>query len=284
MVTARGVGITIEHDTAFHRVRITDNDGIRMMRFERNRQSSMYLDDPFETDIEYVGYLHLPLAICPEPTRALLIGLGGGSLAKRMWRDYPQLHVDVVEIDAEIIEVARAYFAVPDDPRLELHCQDGRHFVRFAPDLYDLVIIDAFDDDRIPLPLVTEEFLLDVRDCLKPGGVIAYNFIGSIYGQHSKPFRSLHRTLGNIWRRRWVFPLGYGEDPTDKSRNIAVMATDTDLSAEEMQERIASRVDGRVSVPKFDRFGEDMYLGPIRTGDVPILTERPARRPSSRKR
>ena len=59
----------------------------------------MRLDDPFETDLSYVAYLHLPLAVKPDASSALLIGLGGGMLAKRMWRDYPGMHIDAVEVD-----------------------------------------------------------------------------------------------------------------------------------------------------------------------------------------
>jgi spermidine synthase len=267
-----------EFDSAYHRLRVTDNAGIRMLRFERNRQSSMYLDDPFETDMEYPGYLHLTLAVQPEPERALVIGLGGGSVVKRMWRDYPRLSLDVVEIDDEVVEVAREFFALPVDPRIRVYVEDGRDFVRFAPDVYDIIVVDAFDDDHVPRPLLTDEFMRECRDCLGAGGVLAYNVIGSVYGAHSKPFRSLYRTASNVWNNVWVFPIGFSDDVTDKTRNIVMLASDVALTEDDLLDRIATRVDGRVTVPKFDRFGEDLYQGRIRSGDVPLILEWPTGR------
>jgi spermidine synthase len=273
-----------EHDTPYHRVRVTDNDGVRLLKFERNQQSSMRLDDPFETDIEYVGYLHLTLAVTPHAARALAIGLGGGSVVKRMWRDYPEIAIDVVEIDSDVIEIAREFFALPSDPRIRVFAEDGRGFVRLAPAVYDIVIVDAFDDDRVPRPLTSEEFMRDVRACLSEDGVIAYNYIGSIYGPRSKPFRSLYRTLANTWSHIWVFPLELSRDATDVSRNVIVLASDAVLSDDELLDRIATRVGGRVTVPRFERFGEDLYRGTIRSGDVPLIVDTPNGRQRRRKR
>lgn len=262
-----------EINTPFHMLRITDNDGVRLLRFERNRQSSMYIDDPFETDFEYPGYLHLPMAIRPDASRTLIMGLGGGTVVKRMWRDYPEMHIDTVEIDKGVVDVAREYFALPEDERVEIYVDDGRNFLATSNETYDVVIVDAFDDDRMPRDLTTEEFLRSVRDHLEDDGVIAYNCIGAVYGPRSKPFRSLYRTAANIWRRLWVFPIGISDDATDKTRNIILIATDAKLSTDELLQRIASRVDGLVTVPKFERFGEDLYRQRIRAGDVPLLVD-----------
>lgn len=262
-----------EFDSPYHRLRVTDDNGVRLLTFERNQQSSMRLDDPFETDIEYVGYLHLTLAVVPEPRTVLVIGLGGGSLVKRMWRDYAPVHVDAVELDPEVVEIARGLFALPDDERIRVVVGDGRTFVEACTQTYDLIIVDAFDDDRIPRPLTTEEFMRACRDLLSPGGAIAYNVIGSVYGPHSKHFRSLHRTARNVWRTIWSFPVGIAEDARDQTRNIVMIASDTELTVDEMLERIASRVDGRVTVPGFERFAEDLYRGSVRSGDVPLLLD-----------
>lgn len=266
------------HTSAHHRLHVTDRDGVRTLRFERHQQSSMRLDDPFATDIEYVGYLHLTLAIAPDPARALVIGLGGGTLVKQLWRDHPALHIDAVEIDAEVAAIAREFFALPDDPRISVHVTDGRAFLDASSDAFDIVVIDAYDDDHIPRPLVTEEFMRAVYAHLTPGGVLTYNVIGTIAGSQSKPLRSLHRTASNVWRRVWLFRVDAAVPGEQRPENVILLASDADLSDEVMLERIASRVGGSVSVPGFERFGEQLYRGPLRTGDVPILTDPPSRR------
>ncbi len=264
-----------EHQSAYHRLRVTEQLGVRSLGFERNQQSSMHVDDPFESDIEYVGYMHITLAVAPDAARTLMLGLGGGSVVKRMWRDYPAMHLDVVELDPEVVEVARAYFALPDDPRISVVVDDGRAFVERATGPYDIIIIDAFDDDHVPRPLTTDEFLRRCRDLLSPGGVIAYNLIGAVRGDLSKPFRSLHRTASNIWRTVWTFTVGSAEDAA-LTGNVVMLATDAELSQDAFLERIGNRVGGLVTVPAYERFAENLYTGPIRSGDVPIIADAPA--------
>lgn len=267
-----------ETDSAYHRLKVTDNEGVRLLQFERNRQSSMRLDDPFETDFEYPGYLHITYAIAPHALDTLIIGLGGGMVVKRMWRDYAPMRVDVVELDPEVVAIARAYFALPSDPRIRVFVDDGRRFVDNCDESYDIVILDAFDDDSIPRPLLTEECMRSVAALLNPGGVVAWNIIGAVYGGQSKLFRSVYRTARNVWRNVWVFPVGFADDVTDRTRNIIMLASDVDLSEDELCDRIADRVGGRVTVPKFDRLCEDLYQGRVRSGDVGMLLDERRRR------
>jgi spermidine synthase len=270
-----------EHTSPYHRIRVTDNDGVRLLKFERNQQSSMRLDDPFESDIEYVRYFNLALAIQPEIRRVLVVGLGGGSVVKQMWRDYPEMHFDAVEIDPEVADVAYELFGLPRDDRIRVIVSDGREFIRTHTDVYDLIIVDAFDDDRIPPHLLTEEFLRELRDHLTQDGVVAYNVIGSVHGDHSKPFRSFYRTLSNVWRDVRLFAVDYsasGPIILAFGGNIILLASDIELTADEMLARVAKRVDGRVALKGFGLLGKDLYRGQVRTGDVPLLTDPPNRR------
>jgi spermidine synthase len=261
------------HTSPYHDIHVEDIGYLRVLRFERNRQSSMYLDAPFDTDFEYPAYLHTPLALKPDATRTLIIGLGGGSVVKRMWRDYPGMHIDVVELDPEIVEVAHRFFEVPRDERIRVITGDGRAYMESCTETYDIVIVDAFDEDRVPRPLTTEEFLRLVRDRLARDGVVAYNFIGAPAGDHSKPFRSLYRTMGNVWRNVWVFMTDEGL--LTEGANLILLGSDADVSADELRTRLADRVGGVVTVPAFERFGEDLYTRGIPTGDVPIITDPP---------
>ena len=268
------------HTSPYHDIHVEDIGYLRVLRFERNRQSSMYLDAPFDTDFEYPAYLHTPLALVPEATRTLVIGLGGGSVVKRMWRDYPRMSIDVVELDPEIVEVAHRYFELPRDQRIRVFVGDGRAFLETCADTYDIVIVDAFDEDRVPRPLTTEEFLRLARDRLSPTGVVAYNFIGAPSGDHSKPFRSLYKTMSNVWRQVRVFMTDEGL--LTEGANLILLGSDAKVSDEVLRSRIAERVGGMVTVPAFERFGEDLYTRGIPTGDVPIITDPP--RGKSRRR
>ena len=76
----------------------------------------MYKDDPFATRFTYTDYLSLGLAYRPEAKRILFVGLGGGSSPKRMWRDFPDLRLQVVELDPDVVQTAYRWFALPRDP------------------------------------------------------------------------------------------------------------------------------------------------------------------------
>lgn len=263
----------------FHRLTVTEEDNLRVLRFERNPQSSMFIDDPFETDIEYVGYFHAALAIKPDIRRVLAVGLGGGSVVKRMWRDYPHMTIDAVEIDPAVHRVAREYFALPDDERISVTLGDGRAFLETSDGTWDLIVVDAFDDFEIPRPLTTEEFIRTARERLNADGVVAYNVIGRVTGDKSRYFRSLYRTARNVFADVWVFvvtpnaPLVLTED-----RNIVMLCTDSRVSAEELVGRIRDRVGGIVSIGGFEAFADDLHLAPIRGGDVPFILDEPPRR------
>ncbi len=273
-----------DHSSAYHHIHVDDDGGSRVLRFEHNHQSSMRLDDPFATDILYIAYLHLTLAVAPLATRTLVIGLGGGSVVKQMWRDYPGMRLDVVEIDPEIVEVARRYFALPDDERIRVIVGDGREFVRMASGTYDIVIVDAFDDDHVPRPLLSEDFMRDVRDRLAPGGVVAWNVLGYLSGPRSRPFRSLHRTAENVFRNVWTFPVGTWDDLVEVEHNIVVLGSDAEVSDDELIERIIDGAGGVVRSAGFDLLADEMYRGRVRGGDVPLIVESPRRERGRRRR
>jgi len=229
----------------------------------------MYMDAPFETDFDYPGYLHLTVAIAPEAQRVLVIGLGGATVVKRMWRDYPWMHIDAVELEPRIAEVARTHFALPADERIAVHISEGRAFLAACDSEYDIVIVDAFDDEQVPPPLLTEEFHRLVLAHLTSGGVLAYNMHGSVTGNRSRPFRRLYRTLRTTFGTVWPFVVRLSRGgSTGEHSEIIMLATNSALTTEQLYERIESRVGGRVSVPEFHEFGRDLYRGEIRGGDV----------------
>ena len=247
--------------SALHDISVTDQGFIRTLSFGRNRQSSMYLDAPFETDFEYPGYFHLALAVKPDATRALAVGLGGGTVVKRMWRDYPEMRVDAVELDPEVVDVAHRFFALPDDERIRVFVDDGRGFLETSADTHDIVIVDAFEDDRVPPQLADSGFMRALRDRLTPDGAVVYNFMGAVEGDGSAAFRALHATLVGAWRRVCVFVVNEGVSADGGGTNLILLATDAPLTDSELRARIADRVGGRVTVPGFHLFGADLWDG-----------------------
>ena len=232
--------------SSYHRIYVQEDEDVRTLRFEHNPQSSMFLDDPFQTDIRYPAYFNIAFAIAPEISRILVLGLGGGTVVKQMWRDYPFMSLDVVEINPDVVDVARRLFALPDDERIRVVVADGREFVRGSRQRYDIIIMDAFDDDHVPPHLLTKGFMRELREHLAPGGVVAWNTIGHIAGVRSAGFRRTQRAAAGVWRHVWTFPVGGEDTPITAERNIILLTSDAEISDTDLVEGILDKIAARV--------------------------------------
>ncbi len=270
-----GAAVLFARDTQYHRILVTEKDGERTLRFDRSRQTSVDVSDPTVSRIRYPDYLHLAFALNPDAERILVLGLGGGALPARMLRDYPGVHVDAVEIDPVVVDVAERFFALPEDERLDVYVEDARRYVQRTGERYDVVVVDCYHADALPFHLTTQEFFTEIADVLEPDGVVAYNIISAVEGGRSELFRSLYRTAGTVWDHLWVFPVARagGPDSLDVNRNIVMLATNERVETAELLGRIESGVDGHVTVDGFERFGESLYTPLVELGDVPVLTD-----------
>lgn len=142
------------------------------------KQSSMDLHDPLRLALSYTRAMLSALLFSPAPQRILLLGLGGGSLAKFLLHHFPACRIDAVEYRESVYQVARDFFQLPDDPRLVLHFADAADFVRGAdPDCgdYDLILLDAFTAEGIAHGTSGLAFFEACRDRLAVTGVVAAN-------------------------------------------------------------------------------------------------------------
>ena len=108
-------------------------------------------------------------------TTCLVVGLGGGSLSKALLAQFPQLKVDSIELDPEIVNLARDYFYYREGDRSRSIVSDAREYLQKQDTAYDLIVLDAFDGLEIPQPLRTVQFYELVRKHLRPGGVVVAN-------------------------------------------------------------------------------------------------------------
>lgn len=249
-------------DSLYHHIRVSEGAGARFLRFDNSWQSGMALDDPFRSVFDYTDYFHLGFALRPQARDVLVVGLGGGLIPKQIWKDYPDARVDAVEIDPAVVAVARRYFGLPDDPRLQVHVQDGRRFLAATDRRYDLIVLDAYYADAIPFHLTTREFLELTQSRLKDGGMVAANVIGALSGPKSALFASFYHTLAQGFPERYVFAHGWARDPrSEVLRNLIVFAGDRrTLTTAEVGEAVAAA--GRRGMPAaYTSRGADLLNG-----------------------
>src|SRR5713101_1830935 len=155
-----------------------DSNGLRTLLFERggSRQSVVKPGDPDHLELPYARVALAGLALCEEPRRILVVGLGGGTLPMFLRGHYPAAAIDVAEIDPDVVDVAKKFFGFREDERMRAHVGDGRQFIENAVQPhYDVIFLDAFGARDVPKHLTTREFLQITRRALVPNGVAVAN-------------------------------------------------------------------------------------------------------------
>jgi len=158
---------------------LIDSDGLRHLYFDTSStQSSMRLDEPDALVTTYTRKMMAFLLFLPEPHHVLMIGLGGGSLAKFCYRWLPRARVSVIEISSDVIAL-RELFSIPaDDERFEVVHDDGAAFLAKARVTPDVILIDAFDELGVAPSLASSEFYQAASQCLTADGVLVMNLSG----------------------------------------------------------------------------------------------------------
>ena len=158
-------------------VAVTNARGIRTMHVGGEAiQSAMRIDDPFALALDYTRCMMAFLLFHPEPRRALMIGLGGGSLAKFCHRHLRKTAIRVIELDAAVVAAARQHFALPpDDARLSVEIGDGVEAL--SPECCDVLMLDAFEDELHVPRLASSEFYDGAFLALAEPGALVVNFM-----------------------------------------------------------------------------------------------------------
>ena len=269
-------GILYEKDGLYHKIIVRDRGNIRHLHFDNTYQSAMNLDDPRDLVFLYTRYLHLAKLFAPEAKSALFLGLGGGSIQKSFHDEYPELILDVAELDPDVIQVAKRYFDVEEDRRLSIYAVDGRLFLKKTRREYDIAILDAFSYESIPFHLTTREFLTELSHRLTPRGVVAANIIGAVSGPRSRLFRSMIRTYQEVFPQVYVFPVGRFDGAGDALvRNIIVVATKSEerLFPEQLAARAAELLESGRMARDVRPFLQSLLREEVPTADVVTLTD-----------
>jgi spermidine synthase len=160
-----------------------DDNGLRTLRFgdDPDAQSIVKVGDPDHVVFEYVQAMPVALTLVKDPQRVLIVGLGGGSLPSLLRKHYPKMTIDVVDIDSDVVAVAKQYFGFHEDPAMRVYVEDGRRFIERCKQPYDIIFLDAYGPENIPYSLATKEFLLAVRRAVGTKGIVA----GNVWSQTS---------------------------------------------------------------------------------------------------
>ncbi|WP_049987242.1 spermidine synthase [Halobellus rufus] len=267
-----GVGgeVVRAEQTAYQELRVVDRGDTRTLYLDGQPHSAMDLEDPNRHVFEYTRYFHASLLFTEEEVdeidRVLFVG-GGGFTGPRIFHDeYPNVTVDVVEIDPAVVDAADEHFGIPDSPRMNVHVGGGRQYLEETNHTYDVIVLDAYRKDTVPFQLTTVEFMRLASDRLDDDGVLLANLISAPTGPASEFYRAEYKTMREVFPRVYSFPTAGGP----VVQNIEIVATKRGdrLTQTELQAR-ADRRDVGIDLSA----DLDSYRTDEPTDDVPVLRD-----------
>jgi spermidine synthase len=173
-------------DGTYDKPFIQDCGPLRYLHFGLdNVQSVMRHDDPDALCLAYTRKMMAFLLFNEEPRRILLLGLGGGSLAKFCYRHLPSASITVLEIDPNVLALRPEFQVPPDDERFRVMRGDGVAYVsqrepreghRMARE--DVILVDCCDRNGVSPTLSSPDLYANLRRRLSVGGVLVMNICG----------------------------------------------------------------------------------------------------------
>jgi predicted membrane-bound spermidine synthase len=156
-----------------------------------NWQTWIDKDNPTFSFLIYTRFTNAIIASLPKGSSALLIGLGGGTVAKQL--EAHGISYDAVEIDGRLPALAKKYFGLKGTGNLVV--DDGRHYINKCKKKYDLVIIDALLGENVPSHLLSIECFEKIKQLLKGNGKIFIEFDGIEEGDEGTAQRIVYNSL-----------------------------------------------------------------------------------------
>jgi len=168
----------------------------------------------FDERAYHESLVHVPMLNVAEPKSALVVGGGDGGVIRELCR-YPSLeHIDMVEIDAEVVRISLEFLTEVsggafDDPRVSLHLADAFEFVRSSTRSYDLIVVDCTDVyeeevGELSERLFTDEFYKDVLARLSPSGFVVTQADNPVFCPYSMAeikdmYSRIFSNTGSYW-------------------------------------------------------------------------------------
>lgn len=144
---------------------------------------------------------HVPMAVYPNPRNILVIGAGDGGVVRELVRYDSVQNIDLVEIDGMVIDVCKEYLPQTaskfDDPRVNIHLEDGVRFVRSCENQYDVIIVDSTDPFGPGEGLFTKEFYGSCYKALRDDGIMVNQHESPFYPEDASAMQRAHKRIAS---------------------------------------------------------------------------------------
>lgn len=168
----------------------------------KNAQSGIPLDDSDEMLFGYSQRL-TEIVSSTKPANVLIIGGGVYTLASHIIKNFKS-QVDVIEPDEELDLIASKYFGLKSSTRLRIIHTTGLNYLKNNEKLYDLIVVDAYNGDKIANELYKRVFARNLKKSLSNNGLVAINVISDL--KLASPLKKLINLYNSYFKLHQAFP------------------------------------------------------------------------------
>lgn len=117
----------------------------------------------------------------PDIEQVLVLGLGGGSVARLVKRHWPGSKIVGIDIDPNMIQLGKKYLALGETRDLKVFIEDATGWVdkNKGKSAFDLVLVDLYKGAVVPKEFIQDNFLKKIETLIRRGGVGAFNHLYS---------------------------------------------------------------------------------------------------------
>jgi len=182
-----------------------DGQLVRFLVQDRSNSGAMFMSSNDHV-YEYTKYYSVYEILQPNLKSVLFLGGGAYTIPKALFHELPDAQIDVVEIEPSLFELAKEFFALPDDPRIKNHVEDGRRFLHDTQNTYDFIVSDVYHSIySIPMHFTTKEFFQLAKDKLHDDGVFLANIVSSLSVESSSLFLTEAKTFQSVFPNSYFF-------------------------------------------------------------------------------
>lgn len=143
-----------------------------------------------------------------RPEKVLLIGGGAFTLPTAINREFPQIEVDIFEIDGGLKIIAERYFGFKENQNVKVYVGDGKELLKTTKNKYDLIILDVFNSINVPESFQKRDLAKKLKDRLKGDGLVAMNVIAAYHGERAEMLKKIDANFKRHLVNVEIFPAG----------------------------------------------------------------------------
>lgn len=192
----------------FHDIKVVENEIGRFLHYKDTYQAGFINTSFYKGNLPYINYFTIPYLVNPDIKNILLIGLGTGKIIN----DWEQLFkniesVDVVDIEENILKIAKEFFGFKQSKHTAFTLQDGLVYLRECKKKYDLIVVDVASDDGIDDRFLSEEYFSSIKKSLTPNGLFVSNLCASpdFENEENTFFRSIKELYESNFKKVAIF-------------------------------------------------------------------------------